>query len=95
MSIPFIKERLPVISRKAGQSQPSVPISWDFLHKSAFYAFLIGGAVFALGITLPSIYIPSYAVDIGLSKTVGSTLVTVMNGMPYFPSVSLISRFSS
>jgi hypothetical protein len=80
LAIPFIKERLPVVSHRSAEYQTAPPVSWEFLRKSAFYAFLVGGAVFSLGVTLPGIYMPSYAVDLGLSKTVGSALVTVMNG---------------
>lgn len=36
--------------------------------------------MFSLGVTLPGIYMPSYAVDLGYSKTMGSALVTIMNG---------------
>lgn len=79
-AIPLIKERLPIINRRSAEYQGAPPISWSFLKTSAFYAFLLGGAVFSLGVTLPGIYLPSYAVDLGYSKKSGSALVTIMNG---------------
>lgn len=79
-AIPFIKERVPIVQRRSAEYERAAPVSWSFLRKSAFYAFLLGGFVFSLGVTLPGIYIPSYAVDLGLSKTMASALVTIMNG---------------
>ena len=71
-----IKPRLPV-----SEALPAVPKARDFafVHKPLLWILLAATMVQALAQFVPSAYIPSYCLDIGLSPTLGSLLLTLLN----------------
>ena len=76
----FIRERIPVAKRAPGSSQsaPKRAIPTSFLKSSPFWAFTGAVLLTSLGNFIPSIYLPSYAVDLGLSTSNGTLLVSMM-----------------
>lgn len=76
----FIRERIPVARRAPGSSQsaPKRSIPLTFLKSSPFWAFTGAMLLTSLGNFVPSIYLPSYAVDLGLSTLSGTLLVSMM-----------------
>lgn len=52
---------------------------WTFLRKSPFWAFLACIFAISLGAFVPSVWIPTYAQDVG-SKPGGTSLIAIMNG---------------
>lgn len=82
----FIKERVPVAKkpRFARQMRERRSLPLAFLRKSPFWAFAGVVALTSSGGFLPSIYIPTYAVDIGLGPQAGTILISLINisGVP-------------
>lgn len=52
---------------------------WTFLKKSPFWAFLACIFAISLGAFVPSVWIPTYAQDVG-AKPGGTSLIAIMNG---------------
>ena len=71
-----IKPRLPV-----AEALPAVPKARDFVfvHKPLLWILLTATMVQALAQFAPSAYIPSYGLDIGLSPTLASLSLTLLN----------------
>ena len=71
-----IKPRLP-----ASEALPAVPKARDFafVRKPLLWILLAATMVQALAQFVPSTYIPSYCLDIGLSPTLGSLLLSLLN----------------
>ena len=82
VAVYFIRERIPVTKRALAQSNSparrSVPYA-TFLKRSSFWAFGATITITSLGAFLPSIYLPTYAKDLGYSNNVGTVLIVVMN----------------
>lgn len=76
MGILCIKPRLP-----ASEAQPAIPKARDFafVRKPLLWILLAATMVQALAQFVPSTYIPSYSLDVGLSPTLGSLLLSLLN----------------
>ncbi|KAL7004056.1 hypothetical protein EMMF5_006385 [Cystobasidiomycetes sp. EMM_F5] len=83
VSIYFIKERVPIprYSRTAVRRRNKIPL--NFIRSAAFWAFASTVALTSFSAFLPAIYVPTYAVDIGLSKETGTLMLVVMNCQCY------------
>ncbi|KAJ9113108.1 hypothetical protein QFC20_001996 [Naganishia adeliensis] len=62
------------------RSHPRPKANWSFLRRNTFYAF--GGSILltSLGNFLPTVWIPTYATDLGIKHPDGTTLLAIMNG---------------
>jgi hypothetical protein len=81
VAVYFIRERIPVRRhRQAYNSADLAPrrIPLTFMKRNTFYAFVLSILFTSLGNFLPSIYLPSYATDLGLSQSNGTLLVVMM-----------------
>lgn len=76
----FIRERIPVRRNRQAYEGADMPrrIPYTFLKRNTFYAFVLSILFTSLGNFLPSIYLPSYATDLGLSQSNGTLLVVMM-----------------
>lgn len=82
IAIYFIRERIPVakFGRRVGDQPERRKIPYKtFLGRSAFWSYGATIAVTSLGGFLPTIYLPTYATDLGLSKNTGTLLLILMN----------------
>ena len=52
---------------------------FDFVQKPLFWILLVATIIQGLAHYLPSLYLPSYALDMGLSSAEGSLLVSLLN----------------
>ena len=70
----FVTSRVPA-------DNPSKPkwSDFDFLRKPLFWVLLTATAAQGLAHYMPSLYLPSYAIDIGISSAQGSLLVSLIN----------------
>ena len=71
----FLRPRVPVSS----VSQPPRQ-GLSFLRSSTFWLLEIGLIAESLGYFIPSIYLPSFARSLGLSSSIGTLLVALLNG---------------
>lgn len=80
LAIYFIRERVPVPRRNAasGQYAPRRKVPLSFVKRNAFWWFCATILSTSLGNFLPSLYLPSYAAELGLSDNKGTLLVAVM-----------------
>ena len=71
-----IRPRLP-----ASEAQTAVPKARDFafVRKPLLWVLLAATMVQALAQFVPSTYMPSYSLDVGLSPTLGSLLLSLLN----------------
>ena len=87
----FLRPRLP-ISRV---SQPS-RYGLGFLRTSAFWLLLVGLTMESMGYFIPSIYLPTFASSLGLSPSIGTMLVALVNAAGVFSNIAMgmmIDRF--
>ena len=65
----------------ASEAQPAVPKARDFafMRTLLFWILLAATMVQALAQFVPSTYMPTYSLDVGLSPTLGSLLLTLLN----------------
>ncbi|ORY74553.1 putative monocarboxylic acid transporter [Leucosporidium creatinivorum] len=78
VSLVWIRPRIPV-PKDSNERARARRIDAGFLKMSTFYAF-VGSTLFSsLGNFIPSVWIPSYATDIGLSENDGTVLISAMN----------------
>ena len=52
--------------------------NWSFIRKPLFWVYCSSTLIQGLGFFFPSVYLPSYAADIGLSSTQGALILAVM-----------------
>ena len=52
---------------------------FDFLRKPLFWVLLTATIIQGFAHYMPSLYLPSYAIDVGLSPAKGSLMVTMVN----------------
>lgn len=52
--------------------------NWSFLKKPLFYIYCTSTLLQGLGFFFPSVYLPSYATDIGLTSTQGALILAIM-----------------
>jgi MFS family permease len=70
----FLHPRLPI----SPVSQPQRH-GLGFLKTSTFWIFLMGVVMESLGFFIPSLYLPTYARSLGLSPSIGTLLVALVN----------------
>lgn len=71
--IPLLKPRLP----EAGASAPA-KTDWSFLQSHLFWTYSLSNLAMGMGYFFPSLYIPSYALECGMSSTQGALLLALM-----------------
>jgi len=82
----FIRERIPVRrARYEGAETAPRRVPFTFVKRNTFYAFVLSILFTSLGNFLPSIYLPSYAADLGLSQSNGTLLVVMMKCVSSHP----------
>ena len=71
--VPLMRSRLP----------PQVSIAtkqdWSFVRKPLFFVYCMANIAQGLGFFSPSLFLPSYAISIGLTARQGATLLSVMS----------------
>ena len=72
--LPLLKGRLPV-----SQSSALARTDWSFVKKPLFWLYTVSTVMQSLGFYLPSLWLPSYAVTIGLSPRIGAMLIALMS----------------
>ncbi|KAI1171094.1 major facilitator superfamily domain-containing protein [Nemania sp. FL0916] len=71
--LPFLKGRLPL-------SEQAVPrTDWSFFQSALFWVYSVSNILQGLGYFFPSLYLPSYAVSLGLGSQVGAILLAIMS----------------
>jgi MFS family permease len=78
----FLRPRLPI--SPISQS-PCYRLS--FLKKSSFWILQIGVITESLGYFIPSIYLPPFAASLGLSSSIGTLLVSLLNAAAVFSTI--------
>ena len=71
--IPLLKGRLP----ETGASGPT-RTDWAFLKSTKFWTYSLSNFAMGMGYFFPSLYIPSYAQESGMSSTQGALLLALM-----------------
>jgi MFS family permease len=87
----FIKPRLPITSASSFR-----PIDLSFVKHRQFWLFQTGNILQSLGFFLPTLYIPSFALAIGLPAFAGPLALALFNVAFAFGAVligSLVDRF--
>lgn len=72
--IPFLKGR-------GGHANDSVRLrsDWSFLRNSTFWWYMVSNLAMGMGYFFPSVYLPSYATELGFSEQNGALLITLMS----------------
>jgi MFS family permease len=78
----FLRPRLPI--SPISQS-PRYRLS--FLKTSSFWILQIGVITESLGYFIPSIYLPPFAASLGLSSSIGTLLVSLLNAAAVFSTI--------
>lgn len=87
----FLRPRLPI---SAASQSPRYGLS--FIKSSAFWVLQAGLVMESLGYFIPSIYLPLFARSLGLSPSIGTLLVALLNAAAVFATVMfgmLVDRF--
>lgn len=71
----LVKARLPL----ADISAPRPPISYAFVKSRTFVWFQLSSMFESLGYNLPTIYLSSYAISIGLPRGAGTLVIALLN----------------
>lgn len=72
--MPLLKGRLPPTEQSTlGKTD------WTFLKKPLFWVYCTSNVIQGLGYFFPSLYLPSYAVSIGLTPTQGALLLALLS----------------
>ncbi|KAF7548783.1 hypothetical protein G7Z17_g6829 [Cylindrodendrum hubeiense] len=80
--LPFVKGRLPPSAHAAFRS-----VDIQFLSEPLFYCFAVSNLFQGFAYYIPSLYLPSYASDLGLSTTMGALILALNNGATVFGQV--------
>jgi predicted MFS family arabinose efflux permease len=89
--ISFIRPRLPITSASSFR-----PVDLSFAKHSQFWVFQTGNILQSLGVFLPTLYIPSFALAIGLPSFAGPLALALFNAAFAFGAVligTLVDRF--
>ncbi|KAJ7475407.1 MFS general substrate transporter [Mycena galericulata] len=73
-AFPYMKPRLPV-SKTTAQS-----IDFSFVHSPAFWTLFVANLVQGLPTYIPTLYLPTFAADLGISNGEGSLTLSLLNG---------------
>lgn len=87
----FLRPRVPASSVSVPRRQ-----GLGFLHTSTFWILAGGYVISSLGYFIPSIYLPTFARSLGLSPSIGTLLVALVNAAAVFSTITmgwLIDRF--
>ncbi|KAM0751416.1 putative monocarboxylic acid transporter [Meredithblackwellia eburnea MCA 4105] len=74
-----IKPRIPLPKKGSQDAKQSRRLDYSFLKQSPFFAFSGAILLSSLGNFVPSVWVPSFALDLNLTQTDGTVLVSVMN----------------
>jgi MFS family permease len=94
LSIPLLfllRPRLPVLS-----TSQSPRLDFTFLRTSTFWLLQTGNILEGLGYFIPSVYLPIYARSLGLSPSIGTVLISLINTTSVLSAIIvglLIDRF--
>ncbi|KAK7397984.1 hypothetical protein QQX98_012650 [Neonectria punicea] len=80
--LPFVKGRLPPSAHAAFRT-----VDIQFLSEPLFYCFAVSNLFQGFAYYIPSLYLPSYASDLGLSTTMGALILALNNGATVFGQV--------
>lgn len=71
---------IPLLKGRPGQQQNvKLRTDWSFLRSQLFWVYSISNLFMGLGYFFPSLYLPSYASEIGLSTSKGALLLALMS----------------
>jgi MFS family permease len=87
----FLRPRVPTSSVSIPPRQ-----GLKFLGTSQFWILISGFSISSLGYFIPSIYLPTFARSLGLSPSIGTLLVALINASAVFSTIAmgwLIDRF--
>ncbi|KAK3065638.1 hypothetical protein LTR53_018194, partial [Teratosphaeriaceae sp. CCFEE 6253] len=73
-SIYVLKNRLPI-----SRTRTRRPVDWSFLRLPPFYIFQAGNIAMSLAYFLPSLWIPSFARDMGMPAFAGPLAICLVN----------------
>jgi MFS family permease len=76
--IPLFKSRFHGVQQQQAVVG-SLRTDWTFLRKPLFWIYSVSNILMGLGYFFPSLYLPSYATDIGLKASQGALLLTIMS----------------
>lgn len=74
--LPLVRGRLPP-SADAGARR--IAVEFDFVRDPQFWILAVSNVLQGFAIYIPSIYLPTYATQIGLSRQVGAALLAALN----------------
>ncbi|KAH6981256.1 major facilitator superfamily domain-containing protein [Ilyonectria sp. MPI-CAGE-AT-0026] len=80
--LPFVKGRLPTSAHSAFRT-----VDIQFLSEPLFYCFAVSNLFQGFAYYIPSLYLPSFASDLGLSTTMGALILALNNGATVFGQV--------
>jgi hypothetical protein len=72
--IPFCKPRLP-----ASESAALANLDWSFRTNPLFWIYVLSTIIQGFGLFFPTVFLASYATDIGLSGTMGALALSVLS----------------
>jgi MFS family permease len=75
----FVRPRIP--HARPGAPSATRRLSLRFARYPAFWVHALGNVLQSLGYFLPTAYLPGYAANLGLSGTVATVLLAVLNGL--------------
>lgn len=94
----FIKPRIPIPRKlRNASSDANTPtkrrIPTVFFKRNTFYVFTISNFIASLGVLLPSVYLPTFATELGLSDQKGTLAVALLNAAS-IPGLLIIGYLS-
>lgn len=72
--LPLIRGRLP-----SSRNAPKIVVEFDFVRNPQFWILMVSNVLQGFAIYIPSIYLPTYATQVGLSRQVGALLLAALN----------------
>lgn len=72
--LPLIKSRLPTSGNSAIR-----PVDWSFFSQPLFWCFALSNITQGLAYYIPSLFLPSFASDLGLAGTMGALVLAANN----------------
>ncbi|KAK4698438.1 hypothetical protein P7C70_g7837, partial [Phenoliferia sp. Uapishka_3] len=79
ISLPFIKPRIPLPPKNSMDARRARQIDRAIFKRSTFWAFSGCILLSSFGNFVPSIFVPSFALDLNLTQNDGTLLIAVMN----------------
>ncbi|ORY74552.1 putative monocarboxylic acid transporter [Leucosporidium creatinivorum] len=91
-TLPFLRPRLPV-PKNSVEMAAARKVDTAFLKRSTFYAFSGATLLVSFGNFIPSVWIPTYVTDLGMSEYDGTILLAVMNAAS-IPGLLILGHLS-